>query len=124
VNEVLYAALAAQMADALIYADREGRIRVWNAAAENLFGFTAEAALDQSLELIIPEHLRPAHWAGYHRALQAGRTRGAGRPTLTKALTASGETIYVEMTFAVISDSEGRPLGSVAVARPARKPGT
>ena len=81
----------------------------------------AEAALDQSLELIIPEHLRPRSLGGLPSGLQTGRTRGAGRPTLTKALTASGETIYVEMTFAVISDSEGRLSRLVAVARPARE---
>ncbi len=27
--------------DALIFADREGAIRLWNAAAERLFGFSA-----------------------------------------------------------------------------------
>src|SRR5690606_6478332 len=47
-----------QVSDALIYADREGNIRRWNPAATALFGFSAEEALGQNLDLIIPEHLR------------------------------------------------------------------
>ena len=50
-----------QMAEALIYSDRDGIIRRWNRAAEQLFGFSAESALGQSLDLIIPEKLRAAH---------------------------------------------------------------
>ncbi|MBK7899163.1 MAG: PAS domain S-box protein [Azonexus sp.] len=117
-----YAAVAEQMADALIYADRAGHIVLWNRAAEALFGHPAAAARGQSLDIIIPERLRAAHWAGYHRALAAGRTRGDGSPTRSKALTAAGETIYVEMSFAVVSDDAGQPLGSVAVARRAPPP--
>ncbi len=117
-----YAAVAEQMADALIYADLAGRIVLWNRAAEALFGHTAAAVLGRSLDIIIPERLRSAHWNGYHRALAAGRTRGDGSPTRTKALTAAGETIYVEMSFAVVSDDTGQPLGSVAVARSASPP--
>ncbi len=121
-SETPAAAILEQLADALVYADRKGLIVTWNAAAEAMFGYPARTACGQSLDLIIPERLRPAHWAAYHRCLEAGRTRGAGVPTLTKALTAAGETIYVEMSFAVVS-AEGEVRGAVAVARRAAKPG-
>ena len=51
-----------QAADAVIFADVEGIIRIWNKAAEVIFGFTAGEAVDQSLDLIVPERLRTAHW--------------------------------------------------------------
>ena len=51
-----------QVADAVIFADRSGRIARWNHASEALFGFSAAEALGQSLDLIVPAHLRPAHW--------------------------------------------------------------
>jgi len=51
-----------QVADAVIYADRTGAIIRWNRASTALFGYSAEEALGQSVELIIPEHLRAAHW--------------------------------------------------------------
>jgi PAS domain S-box-containing protein len=43
--------------DAIIFADREGIIRLWNAGAETLFGYPAAEALGHSLDLIIPDRL-------------------------------------------------------------------
>jgi PAS domain S-box-containing protein len=50
-----------QVADAVIYVNHSGRIMRWNEASIALFGYSAEAALGQSVDLIIPEHLRAAH---------------------------------------------------------------
>ncbi len=108
-----------QMADAMIYSDKEGIICGWNAAAESLFGYPKEDAIGQSLDLIIPEHLRDAHWAGFNRAMASGKTRLEGHAAITRSLTRSKGTIYVEMSFAVVSDSNGKVIGSVAVARDA-----
>src|ERR1700740_1605322 len=65
-----------QVADAIIYADRLGVIIRWNRASAALFGFSAEDALGQSLDLIIPEHLRAPHWRGFEAAI----TNEAPRP--------------------------------------------
>ena len=106
-----------QVADALIYADRSGRIMRWNNACCALFGYSAEEALGQSLDLIIPEHLRAAHWKGFDAAMASGATKLEGRPTLTRAVHKGGRKLYVEMTFAVVKAAEGDALGSVAMAR-------
>ena len=112
-------AILEQCADALIYADREGKIRRWNAAAQALFGFSQEQALGQSLDLIIPEHLRAGHWRGFQAAMATGALRLHGQATLTRSLHASGAKCYVEMSFAVVRDAQGQPIGSVAMARDA-----
>lgn len=109
----------AQTADALIFSDCEGKIRIWNAAAEALFGFPGSAAIGQSLDLIIPERLRAAHWEGFHRAIATRHTRLAGKAVITRAMTAAGAPIYVEMSFALVHDERGEVLGSVAMARDA-----
>ena len=106
-----------QTTDALIYADRTGRIVRWNQAAGRLFGFSGDEALGASLDLIIPEHLRAAHWAGYDAALASGRTKLEGRPTLTRGVKKDGGKCYVEMTFALVKDETGAAIGSVAMAR-------
>jgi len=108
-----------QTTDAVIYADREGTILLWNRAAGALFGHDPAQALGQSLDLIIPQHLRAAHWAGFRAAMESGRTRLAGRPALTRAVHQNGTKLYVEMTFAVVKDDAGNVVGSVAVARDA-----
>ncbi|MET4208025.1 PAS domain S-box protein [Bradyrhizobium sp. LA2.1] len=105
------------VADALIYSDRAGTITRWNRASTTLFGFSADEALGQNLDLIIPEHLRAAHWKGFEAALATGAMKLAGKPTLTRALHKSGRKLYIEMTFALVRDAGGAVVGSVAMAR-------
>ena len=53
--------------DAMIIADRGGRIVIVNHQAEGLFGYAREELLDQPVEMLLPAHLRHAHghhWAG------------------------------------------------------------
>ncbi|MDE2585174.1 MAG: PAS domain S-box protein [Betaproteobacteria bacterium] len=118
----IYRLVAEQMADALILADPQGTIRVWNAAAATLFGFSPQEALGTSLDLIIPEHLRAAHWSAFHRAMAQGATLHGAKARLTRALHADGRRLYVSMSFAVIEDGAGKALASVAIAREAEKP--
>jgi PAS domain S-box-containing protein len=110
-------AILEQAADAVIFANVDGVIRLWNAAAATLFGFSKEEALGQSLDLIVPERLRAAHWAGFRRAIESGTTRLEGRATVTRAVSKSGNALYVEMSFALVKDAAGEVAGSVAVAR-------
>ena len=105
------------VADALICADRCGVIVRWNRSSHSLFGYSAEEALGRNLDLIIPEHLRNAHWKGFDAAIKTGAMKLQGRPTLTRALHKSGRKLYVEMTFALVNDANGEVLGSVAMAR-------
>ena len=106
------------LADAVICTDASGKIIRWNPACTSLFGYTADDALGQSVELIIPEHLRAAHWSGFDAAMKRGVLKLEGRPTLTRAQHKSGRRLYVEMTFAIVKgDAEGEVIGSVAMAR-------
>lgn len=105
------------MAEAVVYAGRAGTIERWNRGATATFGFAASEALGQNLDLIIPEHLRSAHWRGWDAAMASGTLRLAGRPTLTRGLHKSGAKLYVEMSFSLVRDATGEVVGSVAVAR-------
>ena len=105
------------IADAVIYADAAGTIALWNGGAVALFGYSAAQAVGQSLDLIIPEHLRKAHWHAFEAAMTSGAMRLQGRPTLTRAKHQSGRKLYVEMTFALVKLDGGAVRGAVAVAR-------
>jgi len=106
-----------QVADAVICTDRSGAIIRWNHASTVLFGYSAEEAIGKSVELIIPEHLRAAHWSGFDAAMATGITKLHGHPTLTRALHKSGHRLYVEMSFAIVKGDESKVHGAVAVAR-------
>lgn len=113
----LYRALVEQLPDAVIYADRDGTIRLWNRGAEAVFGFSPVEAIGQSLDLIIPPHLREAHWKAMRRAVEAGRTRGGSQVRTTRALHQDGRRLYVELSFGLVVDGTGAVVGTVAVRR-------
>lgn len=54
---------------AVIVADTEGLISRWDSGAETLFGWSEVDAVGQSLDLVVPKHLRDAHWKGFKRAM-------------------------------------------------------
>jgi PAS domain S-box-containing protein len=106
-----------QATDAIIFADREGLIRIWNKGAEAVFGFAGDEALGQSLDIIIPEELRKRHWEGYRAAVAAGKTRLGSRVLVTRGLHKDGSRLYVDLSFAVIVDDSGQARGALAVGR-------
>jgi PAS domain S-box-containing protein len=114
--------LVGEMADAVIYADAEGRIRFWNMGAERVFGFSESEALDQSLDIIIPENLRQRHWAGYDETMRTGQTRyGAGDLLAVPAIRKDGSRISVEFTIVPFRDASGAMAGIAAVLRDVTK---
>jgi PAS domain S-box-containing protein len=114
--------LVREMADAVIYADAEGRICFWNMGAERVFGFSESEALDQSLDIIIPENLRQRHWAGYDETMRTGQTRyGAGDLLAVPAIRKDGSRISVEFTVVPFRDSSGAMVGIAAVLRDVTK---
>jgi PAS domain S-box-containing protein len=53
--------LTREAPDAIVYADAEGVIRLWNRGAVRIFGFEEAEAVGSSLDIIIPESLRARH---------------------------------------------------------------
>jgi len=109
------------MPEALVVADLQGIIQRWNPGAENVFGFTAAEAVGQSLDLIIPERMRKAHWEGFNKAIERGGTLPGRTSAITRAIHKSGEPFYVDMSFAMVKDQAGKLIGAMAVARDATK---
>jgi PAS domain S-box-containing protein len=61
-----------------IFADRDGRIRVWGSDWAAAFGYDASYAVGQSLDLIIPQPLQPVHWRGFTSAMRGGKLKRPG----------------------------------------------
>lgn len=104
--------------DAVIYADRHGIIRFWNAGATRIFGFSEREAVGQSLDIIIPERLRERHWQGFYQMMETGRSRYPPDQLLSvPALTSTGKTISIEFTVAPIWNGSAGPEGIAAILR-------
>jgi PAS domain S-box-containing protein len=104
-------------ADAIVAADRTGVIRLWSSGAEAMFGYTAEEALGQTLDLIIPERLRARHWTGYDEAMAHGTTRYARQVLAVPAVRKDGSSLSVEFTVALLREPGGELFGPAAILR-------
>jgi PAS domain S-box-containing protein len=105
-------------ADAVIAADRDGIIHLWNPGAVRLFGYTTDEALGRSLDLIIPERLRARHWAGYRQVMDTGESRyGRGDVLAVPGMRKDGSRISLEFTVTLLRDEDGRMLGIMALMR-------
>ena len=105
-------------ADAVVATDHDGIIRVWNPGAERIFGHRADEALGQSLDLIIPERLRPRHWEGFHRVMATGESQyGAGDLLSVPGIRKDGQRISLEFTIVPLKDDQGQMQGIAAVMR-------
>ena len=103
--------------DGILFADRDGIVRLWNLGAEAIFGYTAQEALGQNLDLIVPEKLRERHWEGYKRVMDTGKTRYGNELLKVPALRKDGKRLSVEFTIILVRNRQNEILGSTAIMR-------
>lgn len=112
----LYREIVEGIPDAIIYSDREGIIRLWNAGAERLFGHTSAEAVGRSLDLIIPEPMRGRHWEGYFRVMETGVTRYGAELLAVPGIRKDGTRVSLEFSIALLRNGAS-VTGAVAVLR-------
>ena len=113
----LFQAIVDQSPDAIIFADRHGTVRLWNRGAEDIFGYSAAEILGNSLDVIIPERLRSAHWEGFRRAIDTAQTKHRGRVMTTRSVHKDGSKLYVDLSFGLVKDQGGAVAGAFAIGR-------
>jgi len=116
-REWLCLQIVEKAADAIIFADKEGIIRLWNSGAEAIFGYSTEEAMGETLDLIVPEKLRERHWEGYRNVMATGVTKYGSEVLAVPAIRNDGSRISVEFTIILLKDSAGEPLGTAALIR-------
>ena len=111
-------AILAAAGDTIVASDRDGIIQFWNPGAERIFGYGADQAVGRSLDLMIPERLRPRHWEGYRKVMATGQSRyGAGELLSVPGLRRDGSPLSIEFTITPIHSEQGEIIGLVAVMR-------
>lgn len=116
-REWIYKQIVDFAQDAILFADREGNIRVWNSGAETIFGYTSEEAIGKSLDIIVPEKLRERHWEGYYKVMETGETRYGSELLKVPAAHKDGKRISVEFTIILVRDHQNEVIGSAAIIR-------
>lgn len=115
--EGLYQQIIEGAQDAIIFADKEGIIRLWNSGAEAIFGYSAAEAIGETLDLIVPEKLREKHWEGYRKVMDTGVTKYGSDILAVPALKKDDSRISVEFTIVLLKDDTGKPQGTAAIMR-------
>jgi PAS domain S-box-containing protein len=82
-----------------------------------MFGYAADEAMGQTLDLIIPERLRVRHWTGFNNTMATGVTRYARQVLAVPAIRKDGTSISVEFTVALLHEPSGALVGSTAIIR-------
>lgn len=113
-QEWLYRRIVDESQIGILYADREGLIRLWNAGAEAMFGYRADEVLGKSMDLIIPERQRPRHWEGWARVMETGVTRYGRDVLAVPAMRKDGSRISIEFNILLLRASTGEILGAAA----------
>lgn len=116
-REWIYKQIVDFAPDAILFADGDGNIQLWNSGAETIFGYTREEATGKSLDLIIPEKLRERHWEGYRKVMETGETRYGSELLKVPALGKDGRSISVEFTILLVRNQQDEIIGTAAIIR-------
>ena len=116
-NQLLTARLLASIVessnDAIISKSLDGIIQSWNAAAERLFGFTAEQAIGRHISLVIP----PDRLAEEEQIIASLRAGKRIEHYETERLRSDGQHIIVSLTISPIKDDSGNVIGASKIVR-------
>ena len=103
--------------DAIVVADANERIVLWNPAATRIFGYSEQEALGSTLDFIIPERQRQKHNEGYSKSMETGTTRYGASLLKVPAKHKDGSTLSIAFTVGMLFDGNGKANGVVAVIR-------
>jgi PAS domain S-box-containing protein len=110
-------AVVAESAEAIVVADPDGTIRLWNNGAARMYGYSAAEALGQNLDLIIPEKLQARHDKGYRETMATGITRYGDTLLSVPATHRDGHRLSIEFSVALLRDDAGDIVGISAIMR-------
>ena len=103
--------------DAVIVADSQEQIILWNAAATRIFGYSEEEALASTLDLIVPERQRQRHSEGYSKSMESGITRYGTSLLRVPAKHKDGSILSIAFTVGMLFDESHKACGVAAVIR-------
>ena len=100
---------------ALVRSDLEGLIVEWDDGAEELFGYTREEAIGETLDLIVPEEFRDRHWVGFRNAIASGVCRMDRATTNIPVRCKDGQIRAFPGRFVFLQDARDSVVGVIGL---------
>ncbi|MCA9711100.1 MAG: PAS domain S-box protein [Myxococcales bacterium] len=101
-----YSQLLATTRDAVVCIGKEGRIVLFNAAAEQMFGYAASEVLGRKVTLLMAEPYASEHDKYVEHYEQTGQAHAIGRIRSVAARRASGEVFPIELSVTEVDLGE------------------
>ncbi len=105
------AAIVESSGNAIISKDLDGTIRSWNKGAEQMFGYSEEAALGQPITVLLP----PSSIDEEKSVMERLRHRNQVERFDTVQLTKEGRKIDVSVTVSPVKDANGTLIGASTI---------
>jgi PAS domain S-box-containing protein len=110
-SRAMLASIVSTASCAIISKSLDGRILSWNAGAERILGYTAEEAIGQTIDLIVPPELRREERDILRRLNLGQRVDELETTRVTK----DGRRIQRMVTISPVRDDSGRLVGASKV---------
>ncbi len=98
VADARWRAVLGTVRDAIIAIDHEGRVTLFNPAAEQVFGYGADEVLGHNVSLLMPLPYRDEHDEYLRRYQRTGEARAIGRIRSVQGRRKSGEVFPIELS--------------------------
>ena len=106
-SERLYRQLTEGILEAIVVADEQGRIKLFNPAAQRVFGYAEHEVLGQPLSLLMPPDVQEAHEQALRHYVETRGARGIGPTTERQGRRKGGELFPMELSLSAIELPEG-----------------
>ncbi|WP_424627479.1 PAS domain S-box protein [Bradyrhizobium sp. SYSU BS000235] len=112
-REEFFGAVIASSNDVIVTKSLDGVITGWNAAAERLFGYSADEAVGHSIDLIVPAERR-SEVRVILESIRQGDVVGTHE---TRRIAKSGREILLSLSVSPIKARDGKIIGATKIAR-------
>jgi PAS domain S-box-containing protein len=99
--------------DAIILSDENAKVLFWNRAAEVIFGYSESEIIGAPIEVLMPEHYRERHRAGFERFRVTGRSQMIGTTVELEGLRKNGTAFPLELSLASWTSGNGIMLTAI-----------
>jgi PAS domain S-box-containing protein len=100
---------------AIVIADATGTIRFWSKGAETAFGYSEADAMGRTLDLIVPEEFREAHWTGFRREMASGSAAIEGQPVTLPVRASGGQIQMSPGKLSLLRRGDGNIIGAMVI---------
>ncbi len=106
-SESRYRQLTEATRDAIVVADQQGAITLFNPAAQTIFGYSEPDVRGKPLTILMAEEYHEGHRAGFQRYLETREARIIGPTIELRGRRKTGDTFPLEVSLSTIDLPEG-----------------